>query len=290
MNDLLLKGIEFICLLSIVILAYKTVQMLQNAKVSRSFVLKSVLQEEHTQGIENTTFLERMISFPKYKSFIEKKLEEAKSEMNFTSFLIKRFIIASILTAVMVAVYFIGHMVMFLYLALPVGIIAFQMPMNTLKKRKAYFERQLGIELPEYLSAFAVLLNSYTPFEATKKSVDYAGELIKPYVEELVTQIELYPASVQPYLDFAESINLVEAREFVMALSQIMQVDSESANQIIKDQITIMEEKQEEAYKEELENRPDEVEAYILPMIFPLIAIILTFVAVLTMDAVKDIF
>ena len=163
------------------------------------------------------------------------------------------------------------------------------MPKRTIKKNKLYYEQQMKIELPEYLSAFAVLLQSYTPYEATKKSKEYAGPLLKPYVEHLITQIELYPASHTPYEEFANTIDLREAKEFVVALNQLMKVDANNANRIISDQIKIMDELQEEAYNEQIEARPDEVQMYITPMLFPLVAIILTFLFVLIGDAFSQI-
>ncbi|MEK5105047.1 hypothetical protein MKX83_24200 [Cytobacillus sp. FSL M8-0252] len=158
-------------------------------------------------------------------------------------------------------------------------------PKKTLKKNRAYYEQQMKIELPIYLDAFGVLLQNHTPYQATKLSIDYAGPLIKPYVERLITQIDLYPASSFPYDDFARSIDMREAKEFIIALNQITRVDSTNAEQIINDQIQIMNELQEEAYNEQIESRPDEVEKFVMPMIFPLIAIIMTFLFILIADS-----
>ncbi|MEH6944645.1 hypothetical protein V7014_22970, partial [Bacillus sp. JJ722] len=119
----------------------------------------------------------------------------------------------------------------------------------------------------------------------TKKSIEHAGSHIKPLVEDLIAQIVLYPSSSKPYMDFADSIQLREAKEFVMVLNQIMKVDADAAKRLIEDQITIMKELQEETYMELLETHPDKVERYIMPMIFPLIAIILTFIFIMIADA-----
>ncbi|MED3677053.1 MULTISPECIES: hypothetical protein [Bacillati] len=291
MNTILQVG-QLLILVSIIILAYKVVTLIIETRTSKKFILKGYLQqEEQKKDItkENISFLERMTSFEKYKRYLELELMEARMETRVNRFIIRRVILTIFVTGFTFIFYFATGSKLFLYLAIPLGILTYSVPKKAIQKNKKHFDQQMRVELPDYLSAFAVLLQSYTPFEATKKSIDYAGNLLKPYVEELITQIELYPASPKPYQDFADALDIREAKEFMAALNQLMNVDAKSADRIIEDQIKTMDELQEEAYNEQIENRPEEVEKFITPMLFPLVAIIMTFLFVMIGDAFSQI-
>ncbi|CAI6330738.1 hypothetical protein [Bacillus subtilis] len=292
MNIILQVG-QVLLLLSIITLAYKVITLIIEARTSKKFVLKGYLQQQEEQKKdiqkEKISFLERIISFEKYKRYLELELMEARMETSVSRFIIRRVTLTILVTVITLSFYFVTDSKLFLYLAIPLGILTYSIPKKTIQKNKNYFDQQMRIELPDYLSAFAVLLQSYTPFEATKKSIDYAGNLLKPYVEELITQIELYPASPKPYQEFADALDIREAREFMAALNQLMNVDAKSADRIIQDQIKIMDELQEEAFNEQIENRPEEVEKFITPMLFPLVAIIMTFLFVMIGDAFSQI-
>ncbi|RTR28091.1 hypothetical protein EKG37_17460 [Robertmurraya yapensis] len=287
------QGVQVLFLLSIVILAYKTILLIMETRTSKRYVLKGFLKEEQVQvnkGVrEQITFLERMTSFTKYKEHLEGELADARLDVTVTRFIVRRLILTLLMVGAALVLYKISDMNLYLYLAIPLGVLAYILPKRNLKKHKLHFERQMKIELPEYLSAFAVLLQSYNAFDATRRSVEYAGPLLRPFVDHMVTQIELYPSSHKPYQDFAETIGIREAKEFVVALQQIMKVDAAAANQIISSQIKIMDDLQEEAYNEMIEVRPDEVQNYITPMLFPMVAIILTFLFVMIGDAFSKI-
>lgn len=282
--------LQFLLLITIALLSLKTISLISETRTSRGFVLKGYLQKEEVKEEEiSSGFLERLVSYSKYKDHIERQLEDAHMNTSFTSFMTKRLILAAIFTLTGIGMYLFTHMSLYLYISIPLGIIAFQMPKRAVGKNKSAYENQIKIELPEYLSAFAVLLQTYSPYEATKKSVEYAGPTTRPYVEELISQIELYPANPKPYEEFAKNIRLREAKEFMVALQQIMKVNSEDADQIIQDQIKIMDELQEETYNEQIEARPDQVEKYIMGMLIPLVGVALTFIFILIADSFSNI-
>lgn len=279
--------LQYSLLLIIVLLTLKTVSIVSASRTSKGFVLKKYLQTEQDNTV-STAFLERMFSFSKYKAHTEKLLEEAHMETTFSQFMIKRIVLSIIFALTGIAMSLIIGVTLYMYLAIPLGIMAFMMPKRHLKKAKAAYENQLKLELPEYLSAFAILLQTYSPYEATKASIQYAGPYTKAHVEELVSQLELYPVSPKPYDDFAKRIGLREAKEFMVALQQIMKVSSQDAEQIIKDQTQIMAQMQDEAYNEQIETRPDEVEKYNMLMLLPLIVVIMTFLFVLIADSFSN--
>lgn len=261
-------------------LTYNVINMIMEASKRRKFVIKDYLPSDKKEF----SILEKATSFNKYKRHLEKELREAHSTKRVETFIAQRVLSIVISLFLMIVLYKISNQQIFLYLVIPVMFFVYKIPKKILSKAKHKYELQMKHELPDYLYHFAVLLDSHTPFEATNKSSQYASGLLKPYVDELVTQINLYPASSKPYYEFAEKLNIREAREFVAALEQIIKVDSKSASSIISNQISIMNDLQEEAYRELVELRPQQTEPYVNWMLIPFILIILSMVAILIGD------
>lgn len=277
---------QFILLLLIVFLTFSVIQSIREATKKRKFIIKSYLNEEEQA---NSPFFEKMTSLTKYKEHIEYELKEGRSKQTVKQFLLKRVMITLLTFILMLLLYNLSSEIIFIYLSIPLMFFVYKVPMNGLKRRQKKYVIQLKNELPDYLYHFAVLLESHTPYQATQKSVSYAGGLLKPHVNNLITQINLYPASHKPYYDFANSVQLREAKEFMSALEQIMKVDATASSQIIKDQISIMNELQEEAYNEQIEDRPSLVEPYINAMLFPFFVIIVCVLGVLISSSLSGI-
>ncbi|MFS0783377.1 hypothetical protein [Bacillus sp. 1P06AnD] len=293
MAILLVQAVQVIAVLAIVVSGYKTVQLVLEAKSSNKFVLKSFFQnkeEAKLQIKEQIGLIERYTSFNKYKRYLEMKLQEARLETPVNRFILQCVLMSVSILIVMLFMYSFTHLKLYIYLAIPLAIFGYMIPNRIVKKNLAYYEQQMKIQLPEYLSNFAILLSTYTPFEATRRSVEYAGSILKPLVEQMVQDIELSPSSTKPYEKFAAAVGLREAREFVVALQQIMKVDSKNSQKIIEDQITIMEQLIEEAENEQIIARPDKVHYYIMPMLFTMVAIIFTFVFVMLADSFSNLY
>lgn len=274
----------------IVGLGYKAVNLVFEARTSSRFMLKGANQIDLTNGevsnsdnvdINNNSFIERMLSINKYKEYLGSLLSSARSKREPRDVIQKQMIFGSTTLFAILALYYTSHINVFLYLAVPVALLTAWIPIRNLKKARQYYIYQMKIQLPDYLSHFAVLLKSYNPYEATQRSVDYAGPLLRKNVEKLITQISLYPSSPRPYIEFAEEVGVREARDFMIALQQIMRVDAESADRVIENQIQILDELQEEAYQDQIETRPEEVERYVSPMLYPFVAVIFVMVGVL---------
>jgi len=281
-----MQVIEAVWLLSIGLLAYRTISFIWERHTLRRARLTHFGQETSSRP-ETMTFLEKISSYKRFKANLAYQLKEAKMDVDVNRFMRKRFLLSLLVSSSLLLLYGWSGFTLYLVLAVPLGLLVFMRSFGIIKKCKASYETQMKMELPEYLSVFAVLLKSYPPFEATKKSLDYAGDLMKPYVARLITEMEWLPASQRPYERFAEDIP--EAKEFMIALHQMMKVDSQQADKIMNEQIEVMDALLVEAYHEQIEVRPQQVEKYITPMLFPLIAIILTFLCVLISDTFKNI-
>lgn len=279
----LIQVVSAFALLVIGIVAFKTIMTLSEIQMRKRYVLKSFLKEglEEQKKAKDLTFFERVESWEKYRQYVEARLDEAKSTKTFRQFMMKRFIFSTV-----AIVYGFGFGValnipLFTYIAVPLGILMFNVPMKQLEKQRVSYKRQIRVELPDYLSAFSILLYSHTPQNAVKESIHYTDGVLKPYVEQLITDIELYPSDSRPYTNFAQAVDVREAKEFMIALEQMMKVDANKSKEIIDYQIEIMNELQDLTYEEEVENREDVLERYTLTMLLPFIVVTFTFIGVL---------
>lgn len=282
-NVTLTQVISVVLLVLIGVLAYKTILTLSDIQVRKKYVLKSVLkqEQEERENARDLPFLERFTSWNRYRAYIEYQLEDAKSPQSFNRFMLIRFGLAFM--AVIYA-YGIGSafdVPVITYISLPVAVLIFNIPMKRLQKRKENYLNQLRMELPDYFSSLSILLESRSPLTAIKESITYAGEHLHPYVENLITEIELYPADSRPFVNFANRVQIREAKEFMIALEQMMKVDTKNSASILNYQLEIMSELKEGTYNEEIENRENVLDNYIISIILPYIVVILTFVGVL---------
>lgn len=282
--------VQALMLLSIVILSFKVLEMILDFQNGNKFVLKGILQKDLMKEKvgEQITFLERLVSFKKYKSHIESQLREARMNISVKRFIFQRMFMAGSIAILVIILYLVTDQQLYLYLTIPLSILAYKIPKRSIAKNRLYYNNQLKIQLPEYLIHFGVLLDNNTAYEATKKSREYAGPLLKPYVDRLVAQIALYPASHRPYYEFSESVGSREAKEFMAAMEQIMKVDAKKASKIIQDQIRIMNELLEEAYNEQIEKRPEQIEPYIYAMLFPFVGTIINILFILISVSVSE--
>lgn len=284
--------VTVLSLLAIGVLAYKLILLVGEVNARKRFVLKSFLKESEEQRKKRNksySFLERMISFENYKNHVENQLEEGRLAQSFNSFMLMRIINSSICVAVLLAAGYFLKVSLFYYLSIPVSILVFTIPMKQLRKRKLAYYKQLRLELPMYLASFGVLLNDRTPIDAVRASVDYAGGYLRPYVETLVTEIELYPTDERPYHNFYKGVQVREAQEFMIAFQQMMKVTSENGTAIIDHQIEVMNQLQQETYKEELEDRGDVLDRFIMSMMLPFIMVIMGFLVVMLITTFKQI-
>lgn len=220
----------------------------------------------------------------------ETMYKKINPNMDFKRYLTQLSIIA--LSVFIVGLYFylkLGQ-ALILPVALLVSIFVYFVAYDNLKKQ---YQRNRFIfknELNEYLYHFAIALKLNSPYVATMESAEYASENLKPYVDELITQISLYPNTSKPYRDFAKQLGFVEAQRFVNTVEQLMHVNSETAEELIDAQLEVSKELQNEMYNELLEVRPNKVNAYAELMIVPFLVIVFTMIVVLILETTGQLF
>lgn len=122
------------------------------------------------------------------------------------------------------------------------------------KIKAATWKRKL--ELPGYLKIVATLLKNHTPSKAIKKSVEYAGPYLKPFVDELAMDLETRPGDDEVLKKFAQNLDITEAHTFVIAIKQASEVNKEGAISILDDQIEVMDKLRHENYNYLISTKP----------------------------------
>ncbi|QWB31992.1 hypothetical protein [Exiguobacterium acetylicum] len=282
--ELVRKVLSIVALLAIGVLAYRVVNQVSDLRSRKRFVLKSFLQEGQEEQSQTYPLLERITSFDKYRVHVETKLKEARSPQTFEKFMMKRLIHAAICIVYLFGMGFMFDVSIFYYLALPIAFYVSSIPMKQLTKAQIAYTRQKRLELPTYLSSFIILLKDFTPLDALRKSVDYAGSTLKPFVETLITEVELYPADNRAYRNFIKNVDIKEAEEFIMAFQQMQKISVENSSKILEFQLETMDELQDETYEEVSETRMDTLDRNIRSMMIPYVAIIFSLLGILMVD------
>jgi len=250
---------------------YQFIEIIRNSFKRRKFVIKTYIN----QGNTSPSLLDNFSSLEKYKEHLKAELEEANYDISVERFTFQRIFLAICTLISFVLLYFMSDEKLFLYTAIPVVYLSYRRPKKILQKKKELYQFKLRNELFDFLYHFAVLLESHEPKVATHMSEEYAGPLLKPHVQNLLTQMNLYKSSSIPFNKFAEDVKLREAKEFMIALQQIMKIGKAESRTIIQDQIQIMKELQEESYNEQIEERPEKVDFLSKLMLVPFFIIIM---------------
>ena len=143
-----------------------------------------------------------------------------------------------------------------LFILAGVSTLLYFVPDFMLNQRVIYARGMRKNELPSYLTPLGLLLYTYTPYQAVKKSVNYAGPYLKPFVEQLAIEMEMYPGSSMPFENFTKKIEVNEANSFIVALQQAFETDQSRSRDIINSQIRFMRKMREQNYHTMIEKQP----------------------------------
>ncbi|MEC2560290.1 hypothetical protein P9W86_27330, partial [Bacillus cereus] len=194
------------------------------------------------------------------------KLDKANLKITPIEFLLKKLVISIFvfLFALIYAWIFPQYKLIILTVGLIISALVFfyeNVRLNSIIKSR---ELRLELELPELMIPLGFMLSKFSAFEATKRSIEYASDSIKPYAEELVAKLELEPGSHEPYIEFAKALNIPSAYQFMVALEQSMKMDEEKSKEIINAQIEVMQKLQSESHDKLVKMRPGLVSKYII--------------------------
>lgn len=191
---------------------------------------------------------------------VEEKLESQFKEavMNMTphQFYTNKILYPVVFVSLFLLLAFLRDTKMVFYILAAVSSLTYFYPDYILKQKLKNAKAMRRFELPNYLTPLGLMMYSYTPFQAVKKSLKFAGPHLKPYVEKLIIEMEMYPSSTKPFKNFADSLAIPEAQTFMTALQQAIKTDPSRSRGIIQNQINLMRKLREENYLLLVELRP----------------------------------
>lgn len=136
------------------------------------------------------------------------------------------------------------------------SILTYFYPDYNLKKRLKLAKERRKFELPSYLMPLGVRLQAFTTYDAVKGSKEMAGPYLRPFVEELIIEMETFQGSNKPFKNFAEKLDIPEAHTFVIALQQAINVDPVKGREIIQQQIDVSRKLRDQNYNALISARP----------------------------------
>ena len=233
---------------------YNYTRFIENLETGQVPSPKSGLKQYFNPFIKGTQ--DRIKLSKNVEEELEKKFKEAVMNMTPQQFYTNKIIYpVAFVTVFLVLAVMRDNSVIF-YILAGVSTLAYFYPDYMLKQGLKYARAARRIELPNYLTPLGLLLHSYTPYQAVKRSVKFAGPYLKPYVEQLVIEMEMYPSSTRPFRTFAENLGITEAQTFMTALQQAMNTDPSKSRDIIQNQIDMMRKLREENYLTTIELKP----------------------------------
>ena len=92
-----------------------------------------------------------------------------------------------------------------LVLASVVAVVVFKMPYTDLKNYYKQHLHEIDVMLPYYLKSLEILIQHYTVPVAIGKSINDAPDIFKPGLRRMVERINSGDATVDPYMEFANT-------------------------------------------------------------------------------------
>ncbi|MGN4128071.1 hypothetical protein ACMGD3_24155 [Lysinibacillus sphaericus] len=102
-------------------------------------------------------------------------------------------------------------------------------PIYALDSKVSALQAQREFDLPRFLKMLIALMKTHTPYQALEEALHYTPKSIKPFVEQLILEIEQFPNSSIPYENFSENIGISKARSFMAILQQSMHISPEKS-------------------------------------------------------------
>ena len=108
-----------------------------------------------------------------------------------------------------------------LVLSTVVGVIVFKMPYFQLKSYYKQHLQEIDVMLPYYLKSLEILIQHYTVPVAIGKSIGDAPDIFKPGLRRMVERINAGDASVDPYMEFANTYPVRDSMRMMRLLYRL---------------------------------------------------------------------
>ena len=108
-----------------------------------------------------------------------------------------------------------------LVIAVVVGVVTFKLPYIQLKSYYKAHLHEIDIMLPYYLKSLEILIQHYTVPVALGKSIGDAPEIFKPGLRKMIDRINAGDASVDPYMEFANTYPVRDSMRMMRLLYRL---------------------------------------------------------------------
>lgn len=108
-----------------------------------------------------------------------------------------------------------------LVLASVVAVVVFKMPYSDLKKYYKQHLHEIDVMLPYYLKSLEILIQHYTVPVAIGKSIGDAPDIFKPGLRRMVDRINSGDATVDPYMEFANTYPVRDSMRMMRLLYRL---------------------------------------------------------------------
>ena len=108
-----------------------------------------------------------------------------------------------------------------LVLASVVAVVVFKMPYTDLKNYYKQHLHEIDVMLPYYLKSLEILIQHYTVPVAIGKSINDAPDIFKPGLRRMVERINSGDATVDPYMEFANTYPVRDSMRMMSLLYRL---------------------------------------------------------------------
>ena len=108
-----------------------------------------------------------------------------------------------------------------LVIAVAIAALVFKMPYFSLKNYYKAHLHEIDVMLPYYLKSLEILIQHYTVPVAIGKSIKDAPEIFKPGLRKMVDRINAGDATVDPYMEFANTYPVRDSMRMMRLLYRL---------------------------------------------------------------------
>jgi len=108
-----------------------------------------------------------------------------------------------------------------LVLAIVIAVVMFKLPYTQLKGYYKQHLHEIDVMLPYYLKSLEILIQHYTVPVAIGKSIGDAPDIFKPGLRKMIDQINAGDATVDPYMEFANTYPVRDSMRMMRLLYRL---------------------------------------------------------------------
>lgn len=150
----------------------------------------------------------------------------------------RKSILAALICFMLVVAGFVIHSMPVMIGGMVITVICLVKPSMTYKTRKKNVERALVREFPVWLRELSVRLNNMVVLRAIESSIEDSASVIKPFLENFVSEAEMNPTSIAPYKNFLGKFSSAEIATAFKTLYAVQMLSKDDSRKYINDLVS----------------------------------------------------